>query len=357
MRLKSLTAAITCIATLGAPLFAGAEITIQSRSAAQDAGITLKARSDQTAPMIVVRSIYDFEKAISLKMKTDPALGVPPALIKTISKMGMVDGKGVVITSGFDVDMANDLVVAFSGGTSEIIKSANFPYGIEVIASFKDANGNFISPPKDSLAIYSLTGEKLCFTYKTIRQAPPKMAFALLLDKSFSMNDVFGDVKQTAKDFLRILPKSAICVVGSFDTGYEFTRKTYQSCGKRNFGIDSIAIGGGTDIYLPLKDTYQNFSSPAFNGYQKATIIITDGYTLSDPVRKAELMKLKGDALTFVYFIGGSKKDDLEGITDSFIAQGHDVKQSLSQYFSAIGQAYKSQKVLTAFQCPKGGKP
>ena len=62
----------------------------------------------------------------------------------------------------------------------------------------------------------------------------------------------------------------------------------------------------------------------------------------------------KNGILTFVYFIGGNHKDDLEGITDHFISQGGNVKQSLSHYFSAIGLAYKSQKVLSVKPCSGG---
>ncbi len=80
-------------------------------------------------------------------------------------------------------------------------------------------------------------------------------------------------------------------------------------------------------------------------------IIITDGYTMNDEALKQELLGMKKDILTFVYFIGGNKKDDLEELTDHFISQGGDVEQSLSQYFSVIGQAYNSQKVLSVHSC------
>jgi len=321
---------------------------------AQEAQINISSRSQQTKPMIIMRLKYDFEEPISLKMKTDPALSASDVLIKAISKYGMVDAHGVKITSGFDVDVANNLVVAFSGGTSEIIRTSRLREGFQVIGSFKDRSGEFVSPPISSLAVYNTGGEKLCFEYETKQTAAPKSAFTLLLDRSFSMFMDLEAVKQTAEDFLKILPENSECAVASFDTSFHYAHKGYQACVGGRFGINEIEIGGGTDIYTPLKDAYQKLSQSYFSAHQKAVIIITDGYTMSDEERKQELLALKGDILTFVYFIGGDKKDDLEELTDHFIAQGGDALQSLSKYFGVIGQAYNTQKVLNVSKCQGG---
>ncbi len=319
-----------------------------------EAAITVRSRTENPPPKIIVRSIYDFEQQISLKVKTDPKMEVSDALIKTVSKLEMFDAHGVAITSGFDVDPAHKLVLAFSGGTSEIIKASKAPNGWHIIGSFRDEYGNFISPPPGSLAVYTMNGEKLCFDYKTVQQAAPKMGIALLLDRSGSMYGNMDSVKSAAQDFLNILPKSAECAVGSFDTSITYSHMHYQSCSGGGFGFETIEAGGGTDIYVALKDAYTVLSGSYFNGYQKAVIIITDGYTMNDAARKQELLGLKHDILTFVYFIGGDRKDELEEITDHFIAQGGNLKQSLAQYFNSIGQAYNTQKVLAVRQCQGG---
>lgn len=319
-----------------------------------EATITVHSRTENAPPKIIVRSKYDFKQQISLKVKTDPKMEVSDALIKTVSKLEMFDAHGVAITSGFDVDPAHKLVLAFSGGTSEIIKASKAPNGWHIIGSFRDEHGNFISPPPGSLAVYTMNGEKLCFDYKTVQQAAPKMGIALLLDRSGSMYGNMESVKSAAQDFLNILPKSAECAVGSFDTGVTYSHTHYQSCSGGGFGFETIEAGGGTDIYVALKDAYTVLSGSYFSGYQKAVIIITDGYTMNDTARKQELLGLKNDILTFVYFIGGNHKDELEEITDHFIAQGGNLKQSLAQYFNSIGQAYNTQKVLAVRQCQGG---
>ena len=311
----------------------------------EEQSISISSRAGHKAPVIIISSKYNFEREISLKLKTDPALTPSEALIRTVSKFGMVDAKGIKITSGFDIDLNNNLVVAFSGGTSEIIKVAGDPTSLEIIASFKDEGGNFVSPPLDSVAVYNLKGEKLCFDYTTINK-DPKIAITLLLDKSGSMYDHMDAVKTTARHFLNILPKKGLCAVGSFDTTVSYAHKDYQSCGDGGFGFEGLTSGGGTDIYNALGSAYDALGRRNFNGFQKAVIVITDGYTKADPQRKAYLYLDKKDVLTYVYFIGGDKKDELLGITDHFFANNADIKQSLTQYFGAIGQGFNAQKIL-----------
>lgn len=316
--------------------------------------ITVKSKSDASAPVIVIRSKFDFEKSISLKLKTDPTLDVSEVQIKTVSKFGMVDANGIKILSGFDIDQPNNVIVAFSGGSSEIIQTSGTPSELNIVASFRDSSGKFVSPPADSVAVYSMSGEKLCFDYKTVQQAPPKISIALLLDRSGSMEGNMEVVKSTANNFLNSLPSHALCAVGSFNTSFAYGHKSYQQCNAGGFGFENIEASGGTDIFRVLNSAYSDLSGSFFNGYQKAAIVITDGYTINDAKVKAELLANKNGILTFVYFIGGNHKDELEDITDHFIAEGGNVKQSLSQYFSAIGLAYKNQKVLSVKPCSGG---
>ncbi|PCK00066.1 MAG: hypothetical protein COA45_04085 [Zetaproteobacteria bacterium] len=318
--------------------------------------VTVKNRSENNAPKIIIRSAYDFEKMVSLKVKTDPRLIPTARLIEIVRRIGMRDANGISITSGYDINPVHDVVIGFSGGKSEIIRTIKTPNGLRIISSFKNEDGAFISPPASSLAVYNTNGEKLCFD-DIVTQAPPKMAFTLLIDKSYSMVKEFANVKQTATEFLSILPSPALCAVASFDLAWTYTRPDYQSCSAGGFGIDAIQIGTATDIYAPLKDAYLKLSRPRFDGYQKAVIIITDGHMEADPLRKQELVSLKGDILTFVYFIGGNNRTHLEGLTNRFLAQRGNVRDSLLQYFDAIGQAYNTQKVLNIHRCQGGVYP
>ncbi len=318
------------------------------------AQVSIHSQTSKPAPKIIVRTPFDFEKDISLRLKLDPSLLPSDVLIKKVSALGMVDAHGVKITSGFDIDMNSGHVVAFSGGTSEIINSSVTPSGIMITASFKDKGGNFVSPPAGSLAVYSLSGQRLCFEYKDVVTAAPKMAFALLLDRSGSMGNVIEKVQQKANAFLKDLPRQAECAVASFNENYAYHNQYYQSCNGGDFKLDSLQAGGGTDLYAPLLNAYNSLSQPYFKDYQKAVIIITDGQITPDALLQAKISAAKQNILTFVYFLGEREDRYLQGIADAYLSSNADLSTDLEQYFKSLSTAYRTQKVLQVRPCQGG---
>ncbi len=314
---------------------------------AEGPSISITSRTSEQSPKIIIRSAYDFEKSISLKVRPDPSLLPSDVLIKTISKMGMTDARGVHITSGFDVDIKNDLVLAYSGGTSQIIKASSASSGVNIVASFRDNKGNFISPPKGALALYTTYGEKLSFEYKDIQTTPANMVFILLLDRSGSMVDVIGDVRNSAKTFLKELPPSAECALASFNDSYSYHNKYFQNCNHGDFGLkEDLKAKGGTDLYSPLLDAYKRLSEDDFRDYQKCVIVITDGQIPPDENTKQKLLGTKKDILTFVYFLGEKYEHPLIGLADAFLQETGDLQTNLDHYFHSLSTAYGAQKVL-----------
>ena len=325
-----------------------------SNAFALEPSISITSRTENTAPQIVLRSIYDFEQSISLKVRTDPKLLPSDVLIRTVSNIGMTDARGIRITSGFDIDLENDLVVAFSGGTSEIIRTSQTPNGLQIITSFKDSNGNFVSPPADSLAVYTIGGDKLCFDYKEITSAAPKMAFTLLLDRSGSMASVIGDVQRSANDFLKGLPSTAECAVASFNSGYTYHNNVYQNCNTGDFKLAGLAAQGGTDLYNPLLSAFTSLDQAYFLNHQKAVIVITDGQISTDAALRQEVENAKKNTLAFVYFLGQREDRHLTGLADGFLKDSSNISQNLTQYFHSLSAAYRTQKVLSVQQCAGG---
>lgn len=321
---------------------------------AQDAAISIKSQVGGQSPRIIIRSPYDFEKEISLKLRPDPRFIPSDVLIRAVSKMGMTDARGIRITSGFDIDVGNDIVLAVSGGIAQIIKSSSGPSELTLVASFKDAKGNFVSPPKGSLALYTTSGQRLCFEYKDVHIAAPKMAFILLLDRSGSMEAVISDVRTSAQIFLKDLPGCAECALASFNGGYAYHNKYFENCNKGDFKLDGLIADGGTDLYAPLLGAYVNLAQDNFKDYQKAVIIITDGQIEPDEEMKQKLLTAKKDVLTFVYFLGQKYEHPLIGLADAFLQNTTDLKKSLNQYFHSLSTAYGTQKVLSLRPC-KGG--
>ncbi len=326
---------------------------------ASEPNITISGRDKAPKPIIVIRSQYDFAKSISLKVLSDPRFIPSHVLIDTISKVGMVDARGVSITSGFDIDVQHDMVIAFSGGTAEIIKTARLPNGsLQVISSFKDKNGNYVNPPISQLAAYTTSGKKLCFEYQTIQQqaANVKMGFVLLVDRSGSMVLSMKDVRKATNTFLKSLPASAECAVNSFGSGWGYHNTTYQNCNTGDFKLHKLVANGASDMYTPLISSYGSLSQSYFKDAQKAVILITDGnvYALPDVLKQA--VNTKQGILTFAYFMGKKPQNKVvKGIIDSYVHSPKDISTNLKSYFHSLSQAYRAQKVLIVKECPAGG--
>ena len=322
---------------------------------AQDANISITSSTQSHSPTIIIRSDYDFEKQISLKVKPDPRFLPSEVFIKKISEIGLYDTRGVRITSGFDIDLQNELVLAYSGGIAEIISTSVSPAGYTITANFKDRSGKFVSPPMDRIALINTAGENLCFTFKDVKKNPPKMAFILLLDRSGSMKDVILDVQTSAQRFLRELPPFAECALASFNSDYTWHTRALKNCNCGDFELKSLEAKGKTDIYTPLLNAYQRLSHHHFKDYQKAVILITDGQIYPDEGMKQTLLSSKQDILTFVYFLGHKDDEQLIGLADAYLQAGTDIKSSLKNYFHSLSSAYGLQKVIEVRPC-KGGQ-
>ncbi len=332
--------------------------SVASMGMAQAISIHSQAQTQAPQVKISVQSRYDFERKISLRVRLDPARIPTEQLMEVVNALGMKDGQGVEVHSGWDALKDHDIVLGWSGGSAEIVKAQQTTNGLQLIASFKDANGNFVEPPESMLAVYDLGGRKKCFAYEEIQDAAPPMAFTLLLDRSASMTGVIEDVKRVAAQFLDIIPDTAECRVWSFSgtvIDHAFALQGRAACAPSNFDLNGVKLDGMTDLYTPLRDTYRLMNDAAYAHHQKAVIIVTDGAISDAPevaaMRKAELLNLKGDTLTFIFWIGATDERHLAELADDYVSGSGDVAGKLAGYFSAIGQAYRKQKVLTIRDC------
>lgn len=303
-----------------------------------------------------LRRMEDFEADVSLRVRTDPRLVPNDRVIELVEAIGMVDGAGMRIVSGYAVDVDNDLVIGWSGGTAEIVKVRKSSEGLEVIGLFKDGAGRIITPPEGSLAAYTIDGERLCFEYAVVEEAivPPPMSFVLLLDRSGSMSSVMSAVRVAAQRFIDALPSSASCLVGAFDSGWSFREEEgfgLNQCEARHFPMNGLRANGSTELYPALNTVYDWLHQPVRADHQKAVIILTDGGVTPSGIAIADVLAEKGDALTFVYFLGGSEARFLQGIADSFLSHQGDLESQLARYFEVVSTAYRKQSVLRLKSC------
>lgn len=356
--------------------------SIQSQTDQQPAGgvsfiLAPQVDPEATATLNITSWLDAFEAGVSLRVRIDPALIPSECVIEMVNAIGMVDGAGLSILSGYDIDVASDIVLGFSGGTAEITNIQKTPQGFVITALMKDASGNIVQTPADALGLYTTGGDRLCFTEETIQalrtNALPlssaittpnlPMTFAVLIDRSGSMSGVMEDVKRAAHGFIDSLPVGAHCVVGAFaDEGGTYDPALglgIGTCRSSNFPLAGLQAGGGTDLFRPLQDLYTFMQEPGRAGHQKAVIIITDGEVNASLDLAATVEALKKDTVTFVYFLGGHEERFLKNLADNYLTHEGAVADALPHYFDIVSEAYTAQTVLRQSACtvPEGGQP
>ena len=311
---------------------------------------------------IQLESLHDFEAGISLRLRTDPHRVDDERLAEVIEDIDLRDALGRLAGSGRAVDRQADIVLGFSGGSAEIVRAEQTPDGLQVIGLFRGADGQIVNPPVSSIAAASLTGQPRCFDATPITRdstAPP-MWFGLMLDRSGSMDGHMDEVIEAAATFLGVLPETAQCSVFSFSNTWTSHSQPDVSrpCQPENFDLSSLEAGGGTNIYAPLAALYGAFGTRHVADWQRAVIILTDGRVSDTPDeaarRRASLQALKGETLTFVYWLGDHDEQDLRELADSFISHRGEMRASLGQYFGVLGEAFTSQQVITIRACAPG---
>ncbi|MBN9889381.1 VWA domain-containing protein [Salipiger abyssi] len=353
-----------------------ASIGIKEQSGGGEVRLQLAPRVDTSATTdLSLQRWQDFKGEVLLSVRTDPALVPSARVLEMVASIQMVDDFGAVIASGFDINVEHDVVLAVSGGKAEITHITNDERGLVITALVRDEAGNVIDPPQGALALYRTGGERLCFEEQIVQvksassvpltastAAVPgerlPMNFVILLDRSGSMKSVMEDVKSAARSFVHDLPDNATCAVGAFaDKGGSFEPSEGLGIGQciaSNFPMDGVVAGGGTDLFQPLKVTYEWLAEEKA-GQQSAVIIITDGALNKQTDLLHVVRDLKGSALTFVYFLGGREERYLRSLADSYLTHEGDLADQLPRYFQVLSETYSSQTVLRQVACSAEG--
>ena len=341
-----------------APAAALAALLSQPVPAAAETRFTILPRVDPSAEAdLNLTRWLNFEADVSLKVRTDPALVPSARVIELVEAIPMISDAGVKITRGYDIDTAHDLVVAMAGGTAEIIRVRETSRGLEVAALFKDDQGQIILPPQSSLAAYTTGGDRLCFEQAELEkpvETPAPMAFVLLLDRSGSMAPVMPEVQAAAQSFIEALPDTARCTVAAFSETISLDPAAglgSGQCRAENFALGQLSVGGNTDLYSPLAWAYDMLKTPSLRDHQKAVVVLTDGAANLNLDLARNVTALKGDALTFVYFLGAREERFLQHIADNYLEHRGDLASQLGRYFEVISTAYRKQTVLRLKSC------
>ena len=129
-----------------------------------------------------------------------------------------------------------------------------------------------------------------------------------------------------------------------------------QQCGAVH--IDNvISARGSTDIFSPLSAFYTRYAAPAYDGWQRAVIVVTDGVVTKNKDQGARVKAQKGEVKTFVFWLGDHEEQYLADIADHFLTRQGDVRAYLNQVYGVIGDAYGKQQVLKPRACSTRAKP
>lgn len=328
---------------------------------AQAQSFTIKPRVEHGQDArIALERLIDFEQTIVLRVKTDPARIPSARLLEIIRALDLKDGAGLSVRRGWGVDTEHDLVIAWAGGTAEISRVRQSPAGLEVAALFRDHQGRITVPPEGSLAAYTTDGQRLCFD-EEIREvpvqsyAPAPLLFTILIDRSGSMLSVSEEVTRAARSFIADLPESAECALGGFATSWSFGPAGIEAraCRPENFTFEFDNLGGGTALYEPLRETLEWMNDPRWAGHQRAVIIITDGAINGSHPPASTLLPVKGETLSFVYYLGFTDQVWLRDFADNYLHQSADLTGHIEPWLNVVSEAFVKQRVLRISHCPR----
>lgn len=326
-------------------------------------GIRLVPRIAPAETALSLQRMHDFEATLSLRLRTDPRRLTPDRRREYVRSLDLADRAGRPVGEGFAVESAHDVVVGFSGGSVEIVRTGEGgEAALSLLTLFKDDQGRIVAPEPDQLTVVTPEGEPLCFEQQSALASGmlEGMWFFLLLDRSGSMSGYIPDVLATARAFLDALPESAHCSVYSFADSWitHSPGSRARPCRADAFNLGGLEAGGGTDLFTPLSHIYRHFGEDSeYAAWQRAVIAITDGRvsgSYGEGGDATSLAGLKGETLTFVYWLGDHNEAGLQSLADSYIEHQGSLRTSLARYFEILSEAYNLQQVLTLHECPAG---
>ena len=294
-----------------------------------------------------------FKTAFRIGLNIDPASLGDDELKKAIESLPLTAPSGLTVKArdysvehGFiigvddpDLQPAINQVMSRDGRT-------------ELLVNFQDGEGRFVLPPDASIGTFTLNGVETPRLVTPFKESSQQVFVDLLLDRSGSMEEVIGDVKRAASEFMALLPFSqALCRITSFNGNYTRHTEGYEPCVPGIHQVGWIKAGGGTDIYQPLLDAYRD--GPVDPETMRLVVVVSDGVGRSR-VSYDEVMVAK-NAATFVYWLGDYDEDRLKGVADTFIHGKDDIANLLGRYFGQVAGAVSNQVVISIGK--KGGQP
>jgi len=233
-------------------------------------------------------------------------------------------------------------------------------------------NGRYVLTRKDDLYLVSRFFEGQCFNWETLDSSSVEVAVNLLLDTSYSMANVMGDVRKSTEGFLQQLPKNAVCQMQFFgsDSYFADARSTstnsqplpLEKCsafGSQMLNKHAQAEGGGTQIAKALLKSYGEAVSRPES--LNLTMLITDGggEENASSATFQKMMALRQQAInsagvyTFVNWLGNfDQSKPISAVADGQMIGVVANRPVAEDFFRNTVNLLENQMVLTTYDCP-----
>ncbi len=181
----------------------------------------------------------------------------------------------------------------------EVIKIDTALVNIPVIVS--DRNGRNIAGLKvDNFNVFQ-DGEKQKIEYFVSEETPINVA--ILLDTSRSTQEVLGNIKKAAKEFIKQLRPDDKAMIVSFDNDVQILSELTSNRDKLKDAINDAEIG--ERVGTVLHDAVYEVVNKRFASIKgrKAMILLTDGKDFGSFVNQTELIRETEESDTLIYSI------------------------------------------------------
>lgn len=172
---------------------------------------------------------------------------------------------------------------------------------INVPVVVSDREGHYISDlKKEDFSVFQDGVRQEIVSFATEEEP---VSIALLLDTSQSTEKVLGKIKESAKDFIKLLNPQDKCLLATFDSQLSVLSQFTSDQPALENAVDNIKIGGkvGTVMRHAISKIIQ--SSFATVKGRKALIVLTDGKDFGSYMTKSELLDLLQESDIMVYTV------------------------------------------------------
>lgn len=172
---------------------------------------------------------------------------------------------------------------------------------VSVPVAVSDREGHYIfGLKKQDFTVYQDGVKQEIVSFETENEP---VSVALLIDTSQSAQKVLGKIKNTSKDFIKLLNPNDQCMLATFDSQVNILSQFTSNRESLEKAVDTLKIGEkvGTVMRRAVSQIVGSSFAPVKG--RKAIILLTDGKDFGSYMTKPELLELLQESDVMVYTV------------------------------------------------------